>query len=141
VGRRFYLFASLIGAPLMHCGPGLAQEGEHHGELVRVRGPEPLSFDELVKLATADPPPEEVQAKLDRLDAMESKTEEASLHCGSEVSRLRGWPLSPSAARLELLLDDLVEDPSASSWLWLVGSLAIEVFSKRLLLPTQGRHF
>src|SRR5580693_9255070 len=34
------------------------------------------------------------------------------------------------------LLDELVEDPSASSWLWVVGSSAIEVFSKQFLFPT-----
>ena len=65
--RCFYLTGFLAVILLTYSGPGLARQGRDAGELVHVRGPETLSFDELVKLATADPPPQEVQAKLARV--------------------------------------------------------------------------
>jgi endonuclease/exonuclease/phosphatase family metal-dependent hydrolase len=58
----------LLAAVFLTCSAAaLAQQGRDPRELVRVRGPQPLSFDELIKLATTDPPPQELQAKLDRL--------------------------------------------------------------------------
>ena len=66
MGRCFYLIALLAVAFLTEPGSGLAQQDGHQGELVRIRGPEKLTFEDLVKLATVDPPPQELQAKLDR---------------------------------------------------------------------------
>lgn len=39
----------------------------NHEQLIRFSGPEELRYDDLVKLATIDPPPADAQAKLDRL--------------------------------------------------------------------------
>jgi endonuclease/exonuclease/phosphatase family metal-dependent hydrolase len=67
VGRYFYLSGLLAIVVLTLCGPVLAQQSGDRGELIRLRSPERLSFDELVQLATTDPPPQELQAKLERV--------------------------------------------------------------------------
>jgi endonuclease/exonuclease/phosphatase family metal-dependent hydrolase len=67
VCRAFYFIGLLAVVLLTHSAPALAQQDRDHRELVRVQGPPKLNFDELVKLATVEPPPAELQAKLDRI--------------------------------------------------------------------------
>lgn len=66
--RRSYQLVGLLAILLLtQSSPAVAQRVKNQGQLVRVQRPERLSFDELVKLATSDPPPQELQAKLEQI--------------------------------------------------------------------------
>jgi hypothetical protein len=59
-----YLLAGGLLAPAILHG---AERNTPTGELIRFPGPEKLRFDNLVRVATIDPPPSELQARLQRV--------------------------------------------------------------------------
>jgi hypothetical protein len=59
-----YLLAASLFAPAILRG---AERNTASGVLIRFQGPEKLRFDDLVTLAAVDPPPAELQARLERV--------------------------------------------------------------------------
>jgi endonuclease/exonuclease/phosphatase family metal-dependent hydrolase len=63
------------------------------GDLIRYQAPKTLSFEDLVTLASVDPPPAEVQTRLDGLLSEPFLSNEASLDGATEPAASEGRPL------------------------------------------------
>lgn len=73
-GLKLAILISVATRPFLFAGEPPQQK------LVRFRAPRPLSFQELVTAATVDPPPPDVQRKLDTLLSEPFLSNEATLH-------------------------------------------------------------
>jgi endonuclease/exonuclease/phosphatase family metal-dependent hydrolase len=110
-----YLFAAGLMAPAILCG---ADRNTASGELIRFQGPEKLRFDDLVTLAAIDPPPAELQARLERVLEQPFISNEATLSGATPkaplvrgigpVLRIAEWNINRTTrgAELKLALSD-----------------------------------